>query len=152
MLEAIYGKNFQNIRGAEKNTRQATTEGFARSGMLGTGAERKTQKENAWQNEGLVSEALRDLLITGETKKAQSYQLATQMLGASSGAAQSQQGQGPALTEMLLNAMLLSKKKPALSSDSDWSSILGNTTGGNSYSGYSDVISRINPTSAAYAW
>lgn len=115
-LQAIFGKNFENVRAQGKNVRESTTGTLARAGMLGTGTETKAAQENAWSNENLVTEAMRDLLVTGEAKKSSDIALATQMLGASSGAAQSQGGQGPALTEMLLSAILMGKmgKKSAI--------------------------------------
>lgn len=121
-LQAIFGKNFENVRAQGGAVRESTTGTLGRAGMLGTGTDVKMAKENAWSNENLVTETMRDLLITGEAKKSSDLALATQMLGTSSGAAQSQAGQGPALTEMLLSALMMRKlgqKKSAIGEDPD---------------------------------
>jgi len=120
VISAIFGKNFENIRGQGKNVRQATTESFGRAGMLGTGAELAATRKNAWQNENLVTEAMRDLLISGEAKKSSDIALATQMLGQATGSAQAMQGEGPALTEMLLNAVLMGQRNKGALRDQDW--------------------------------
>lgn len=123
-IRAIFGKNFENIRGQGKNLRQGQTEAYGRAGMLGTGSELAAGRKSAWQNENLVTEAMRDLLITGEAKKSSDIQLATQMLGAASGAGAQMQGEGPAITEMLINAMLMNQnKKKAALSDNDWAEL-----------------------------
>jgi hypothetical protein len=92
--------------------------------MLGTGTEMKMAKENAWSNENLVTEAMRDLLITGEAKKSSDIALANQLFQSVSGADVQQQamgqGQGPALTEMLMSAILMGKmgkQKSAIGDD-----------------------------------
>jgi len=114
-LDAIFGKSFENIRAQGKGVRESTTGTLGRAGMLGTGAEVGAARKNAWSNENLVTEAMRDLLITGEAKKSSDIALATQMFGAVSGADVQQQamgqGQGPALTEMLMMAMLMGQGK-----------------------------------------
>ena len=120
-IDAIFGKNFENVRAQGKNVRESTTGTLGRAGMLGTGTETGAARKNAWSNENLVTEAMRDLLITGEAKKSSDIALATQMFGAVSGADVQQQamgqGQGPALSEMLMMAMLMGgsgKKKSAI--------------------------------------
>ena len=125
-LQAIFGKNFENVRAQGKGVRESTTGTLGRAGMLGTGTEVKAAKENAWSNENLVTEAMRDLLITGEAKKSSDIALANQMLGTVGGMDANQQamgqGQGPALTEMLMMALLMGKGgkgKSALDSSSE---------------------------------
>jgi len=121
-IDAIFGKSFENVRAQGKGVRESTTGTLGRAGMLGTGAETGAARKNAWSNENLVTEAMRDLLITGEAKKSADIALATQMFGVASGADVQQQamgqGQGPALSEMLMMAMLMGgKKKSALGED-----------------------------------
>jgi len=141
-IDAIFGKNFENVRGQGKAARESTTETLGRAGMQGSGTEMKMSKENAWSNENLVTEAMRDLLITGEAKKSSDIALATNMLGASSGSAQSQQGQGPALTEMLMSAILMSKmgkQKSAIGDEEN--EIVRNLFGDYSFSGQTAIPS-----------
>lgn len=120
-IRAIFGKGFENVRAQGKNVRQSQTEAYGRAGMLGTGAELAAGRKSAWQNENLVTEAMRDLLIAGEAKKSSDIQLATQMLGAASGAGAQMQGEGPAITEMLINAMLMNQRKQPALRETDWS-------------------------------
>ena len=122
VIAAIFGKNFENVRGQGKNVRQATTEAAGRAGMLGTGAELSMGRKNAWQNENLVTEAMRDLLISSEAKKSSDIALATQMLGAATGSAQATMGEGPAITDLLINAMLMSQRQAAMKQN-DWRDI-----------------------------
>ena len=119
VLDSIFGKNFENIRGQARTMGAQREETFSRAGMSGTGAAIKAARSDAWSNENLVTEAMRDLLITGEAKKQASYQSAASLLGAATGASAQQQGQGPALTEMVMTALLLGKmgKKPAVTPD-----------------------------------
>jgi hypothetical protein len=123
-LQAIFGKNFENVRAQGGAVRESTTGTLGRAGMLGTGTEMKMAKENAWSNENLVTEAMRDLLITGEAKKSSDIALANQLFQSVSGADVQQQamgqGQGPALTEMLMTALLMGKmgkQKSAIGDD-----------------------------------
>jgi len=119
-IDAIFGKSFENVRAQGKGVRESTTGTLGRAGMLGTGAEVGAARKNAWSNENLVTEAMRDLLITGEAKKSSDIALATDMFGAVSGADVQQQamgqGQGPALSEMMMMAILMggNKKKSAI--------------------------------------
>ena len=115
LLAAIFGENFENIRAQKAAGDVARTETFNRAGMGGTGAAIKAGRQDAWSNERLVSEAMRDLLITGEAKKSSDIALGGQLLQAASGAEQTKygtQGEGPALTEALMTALLLGMKKP----------------------------------------
>jgi hypothetical protein len=122
-IQAIFGKNFENVRGQGKNVRQSTTEALGRAGALGTGTDVAMARKNAWSNENLVTEAMRDLLIAGEAKKSSDIALAGNLLGTSAQTAQLGMGEGPALTEGLLTAILMGQKnKPALG-QTDWDEI-----------------------------
>lgn len=139
VLDAIFGKNFENIRGQKRTMDVQREETFGRAGMSGTGAAIKAARSDAWSNENLVTEAMRDLLITGEAKKQASYASAANLLGAATGASSLQQGQGPALTEMVMSALLLGKmgKKPAVTPDEI--PLLGQGQGG-----WQDMFSNIS--------
>lgn len=122
VIDAIFGKNFENIRSQGRTVAAGRTEAYGRAGMLGTGAEGAAARKDAWSNENIVSEAMRDLLISSEAKKSADIAQATQMLGVVGGMDQNQQqlgaGQGPALSEMVMTAMLMGmNKKPAVNPD-----------------------------------
>jgi hypothetical protein len=115
VINAIFGRGFENIKLGGKAVRDQTTEAYSRQGMAGTGSELKAQRENMWSNQRLVTEAMRDLLISSEAKKQSDIALATQMLGTVSGSAAGQQG--PAISEYVLSAILQGMMKPKAAVD-----------------------------------
>lgn len=115
VINAIFGRGFENIKLGGKAVRDQTTEAYSRQGMAGTGSELKAQRENMWSNQRLVTEAMRDLLISSEAKKSSDIALAGQLLGTVSGSAAGQQG--PAISEYVLNAILQGMMKPKAAVD-----------------------------------
>ena len=142
-IDAIFGKNLENVRTQGKNVRESTTGTLSRAGMLGTGAEVGAARKNAWSNENLVTEAMRGLLETKAAKKSADIALATQMFGAVSGADVQQQamgqGQGPALSEMLMMAMLMGKGKQTSALGEDSGAVIRNLFGDYSFSGQTAI-------------
>jgi len=67
--EAMFGKNFENVRDQETSQRKALEQSLSRSGMLGTGSGQGMLNDLSWQTEGNVTDVVRDLLIADEEKK-----------------------------------------------------------------------------------
>jgi hypothetical protein len=107
-ISALFGKNYENVRAQGKNVRQGTTEAYGRAGMLGTGAELAAGRKSAWDNENLVTNAIRDMVIANATKKQQDLSLATQIAGAGVGADVSRVNKGPALTDIATMIAMMS--------------------------------------------
>lgn len=99
-ISALFGKNYENVRAQGKNVRQGTTEAYGRAGMLGTGAELSAGRKSAWDNESLVTNAIRDMVIANASKKQQDLSLATQIAGAGVGAETSRVNKGPVFSDI----------------------------------------------------
>jgi len=100
-IEALFGKGYENVRTQGKNVRESTTGTLARAGMLGTGTEVGMAQKNAWENENLVTNAIRDMVIAKGQKKSQDQALATQMAQTAVGAEAGRVEKGPQLTELV---------------------------------------------------
>ena len=100
-INALFGKEYENVRTQGKNVRDATTGILSRAGMLGTGTEAAMGQKNAWENENLVTNAMRDMVIAKGAKKSQDQALATQMAQTAVGADVSRVEKGPQLTELV---------------------------------------------------
>lgn len=71
MIQKMYGRDFETIRGREGAQREAMTGLLGREGMIGTGAGRQAMSDIGWGTERNISDTLRDLFIAGEEKKKQ---------------------------------------------------------------------------------
>lgn len=114
--KAIFGTNFGKIRGQQRAVQKQTNEGLARAGMAGTSAAVTAGQENAWSNEALVSQSLRDLLLANEQKVSSDIQTASGILGQGAATAGAFQKQAPPLTEALTSALMMS----ALNKEPSW--------------------------------
>jgi len=124
VINAIFGKDFGNIRAGQEATSNQITEMYGRQGMVGTGSEMKAQKENMWANQRLVAEAMRDLLIASEGKKQSDIALAGQLLGVTTGASQAAAGGAPPLTELLVTGLTMDAQKKSMQQWQDYLDIL----------------------------
>ena len=68
-IDAMFGRNFENIRAGERGTRNTLTDLLSGQGMLGTGTALGAMNKNAWNTEGNIGNLSRDLLIANEDKK-----------------------------------------------------------------------------------
>ncbi len=138
--KAMYGTDFSKIRGQEAATEKTVTNTLARAGMAGTGASVKAAQEGAWSNAGLVSQALRDLLVANEQKVSSDISTAAGILGTGVQASQALKKQSPPITEALVNALLLGElnKSPA------YSSANGNM--------YESLVNTATPQGSDYSW
>jgi hypothetical protein len=115
-VTAMYGKDFENVRAGGRATREATTETLGRAGMLGTGASIKAARKDAWQNENLVVNAIRDVFIANEEQKLKQISLAQGILGGGVGAEVNRpRNEFPDLGSMVTMMYLLDQgKQPAI--------------------------------------
>lgn len=145
VIDALFGKNFENILGAVKGQNAATAEAFGRTGASGSGAAIEAAKKNAWAAEGIKAGTARDILIANEEQKRKDLALATQILGAGYGGVELSAGlrnmtQGPNLIGAMTSAELMSMLTGGGRGD-----ILGTyaaankTSPGPSTTGYSDL-------------
>lgn len=70
-MQAMFGRGFENLRGAQAGAREGTLQDLSRQGMMGTSAMPGQLRQQAWQTEGGISDLARDLFVTGEEKKKQ---------------------------------------------------------------------------------
>jgi len=78
-LEAMFGKNYENIRNLGTLTRQQTESGLQREGMLGTGAGQAALRQIPWQTEKNVSDVVRDVFLGNEDQKRKDLEAFTNM-------------------------------------------------------------------------
>jgi len=124
-VSAMYGKDFENVRAAGRSTRAATTETLGRAGMLGSGASIKAARQDAWQNENLVVNAIRDVFIANEEQKLKQVSLAQNILGGGVGAEVNRpRNEFPDLGSMVTMMYLLDQGK---TSAIDPSEVIGTT-------------------------
>jgi len=71
VISAMFGQNFDKLRGADTATRQGAREGLASEGLLGTGAGADTMNRISWNTEQGVANTQRDLLAANEAVKRQ---------------------------------------------------------------------------------
>lgn len=69
VLNLMFGKNFENVRGQEAGTREQILNNLSSQGMLGTGAGMEALNKNAWNTEGNVGNIKRDLAIYESQKE-----------------------------------------------------------------------------------
>jgi hypothetical protein len=74
LIRAMFGSNFDKIRGAERATRQQTMADLASEGMLGTGAARDILGNISWQTEKNVGDIQRDIFLANEAQKREDIQ------------------------------------------------------------------------------
>ena len=68
-IDAMFGQNFENIRGAERGTREQTQNELAAQGMLGTGTALEALQKGAWETEKNVGRAKEDVFLANEAQK-----------------------------------------------------------------------------------
>jgi len=68
-MEAMFGRGFEKVRGAEAATRESLQDVLSRSGMLGTAAETSKMAETGWETERGIADLQRDLMIKGEEQR-----------------------------------------------------------------------------------
>lgn len=106
-IGALFGKEYENVRGQGKNVRESTTSTLSNMGMSKTGTAVKASQQNSWENENLVTNAIRDMVIAKKNAKMQDMSLATQMAQTATGAEVNRQEKGPDLTSLVgLMAMM----------------------------------------------
>jgi len=69
MINSMYGKNFETLRGREAAQREGATRLLSREGALGTGEGREVLSDVAWNTEDAIANALRDIFIESEKQK-----------------------------------------------------------------------------------
>lgn len=70
-IQAMFGKNFENIRDVGSRTAETGLSALQREGLMGTGASQDLASEAAWGTEKGISDLTRDLLVMDEEKKKQ---------------------------------------------------------------------------------
>jgi len=72
-INAMFGKDFENIRARQPAIRESLINTLGREGQLGTGTALKALSNVGWMTEKNISDLARDLFITSEEKKKQDY-------------------------------------------------------------------------------
>jgi hypothetical protein len=106
-VAALFGKEFENVRGQGKNVRESTAATLGAAGMSGTGTAVKAAQQDAWANENLVTNAIRDVLIAKKAAKQQDQALATQMAQTAVGAEAGRVEKGPDFTGMVTTLAMM---------------------------------------------
>lgn len=68
-IDAMFGRNFENVRTAEAGTRNTLLNTLGSQGMLGTGTALGALNKNAWNTEDTIANLGRDIMIANEDKK-----------------------------------------------------------------------------------
>jgi hypothetical protein len=67
--DAMFGSGFENVRAAEKGTREQLLNDLSRQGMSGTGTALDKTSDLAWNTEKGITELARQLFVGNEEKK-----------------------------------------------------------------------------------
>ena len=70
-IQAMFGRNFENIRDVGARTAETGLQSLQREGLMGTGTSQDLASEAAWGTERGISDTMRDLFVADEEKKKQ---------------------------------------------------------------------------------
>jgi len=70
-INKMFGRGFENVRAQGAATREATEEQLSRAGMLGTGTATGTMANLASEQEGNITDLMRDIFLANQAQKRQ---------------------------------------------------------------------------------
>lgn len=73
LMSAVFGSEFENIRGLGGRTRESMFDFLAREGLLGTGAARDIAQETAWQTEKGITDLTRQMMQWREAEEQEAF-------------------------------------------------------------------------------
>jgi hypothetical protein len=129
-LDAMFGKNYENVRNLGAATRGQALADLQREGMLGTGAGQAALRQIPWQTEKNVSDIVRDVFLGNEDQKRKDLEAYTNMASGLFG-----QGVG---TEQMIEGVNVGRR----GEERDYTQIANQMFG--SGMGYNQILESIN--------